>query len=232
MRVLFFIFVMFAGSAAAQTPFISQSFESATRDAQAQNFTQALEKYQAIILHAASESVSDEMLARTHFNIGVCYYKLKNPAAAVKELTNAITLSKGKYQRAFYVLGMAQIDLKNWNEAETALRKAADLKPGDGEAWFDLALVYLQEKDFAQAEDSFANAIKYKSTGAADAHNNLGVIFALKHDFLTAESEFAAALKESGGKSVEAKNNLRFCRTYQRNSSQDLLAKLEFRRRD
>jgi len=232
MRVLFFILIMLAGSAAAQTPFISQSFEAATRDAQAQNFAQALEKYQSIILHAASESVDDAMLARTHFNIGVCYYKLKDPAAAVKELTAAIDISKGKYQKAFYVLGMAQIDLKDWSRAETALRKAADLKAGDGEAWFDLALVFLREKNFDQAEKAFENAIKYKSTGAADAHNNLGVIFALKHDFLTAESEFVAALKESGGTSIEAKNNLQFCRTYQRNSNQELLARLEFRRRD
>jgi Flp pilus assembly protein TadD len=89
-------------------------------------------------------------------------------------------------------------------------------------------LVLLEEKDFESAEKAFRNAIKFKSIGAADAHNNLGVIFALRHEFDSAESEFKTAWVVSNRKSILARNNLEFCKQLGRNSNRDLLAKLEF----
>jgi len=232
MRILFFIFIVFQFSLAAQTKGISQSFEAATHTARAQQYEQAVKQYRTTILRAKNELANDNFLARIHFNIGVCYYQLKNPAKAVEEFNEAIKLSRRSFQKAFYALGMAHVDLKNWREAKTAFRKSVKLKPNDGEAWFDLALVFLEEKDFDAAEKAFQNAIKYKSTAAADAHNNIGVIFALRSDFPAAENEFNTALIQSNGKSVEAKNNLQFCRLYKQNFNQNLLAKLEFSRQE
>jgi len=127
---------------------------------------------------------------------------------------------------------MAQSELKNWREAEVAFREAVKLKENDGEAWFDLGLVLLEEKDFDTAEKAFRNAIKYKSIGSADAHNNLGVIYALKDDFPSAENEFKTALMVSNGKSIEARNNLEFCKLFKLNSNQNLLSSLEFSRKN
>lgn len=226
MRVLFFILVIFSFSIAGQTP-----FEKATEAANRGNYEQALEIYERVLLDAENERTNKSFLAKIHFNIGICRYHLKQTNEAVREFTKAITLSKGNYQKAFYALGMAQTDLKRWREAETAFLNSVKLKKDDSEAWFDLALIYLEEQNFEAAEIAFRNSIKYKSIASADAHNNLGVIFILNGDLISAEKEFETALRKSKGISVEAKNNLRFCLFYRQNGGQELTAKLEFSRR-
>ncbi|MGI8786946.1 MAG: tetratricopeptide repeat protein [Pyrinomonadaceae bacterium] len=231
MRILFFVLVVFAAAVFGQTPVVNQSFAEATRRARNLQYESAIEKYQLTLLQAENEQSSDAFLARIHFNIGACFYQLKNPARAAEEFTEAIKLSKRDYQKAFYALGMARKDLKNWRESEIAFRAALKIKKDDGEAWFDLAMVFLEEKDFDAAEKAFGKSIEYESVASADAHNNIGVIYALKTNFSSAEIEFENALTESKGKSVEARNNLRFCQLYKRNFNQNLLAELEFSRR-
>jgi len=229
MRILsLFLIVVFAVSVSAQTPLVNQIFDEGTQTARAGNYENAIENYRKTILLAKVETVTDDFLAKIHFNIGVCLYNLKQTAEAAEEFTEAIKLSRRSYQKAFYALGMAQSELKNWRKATDAFREAVNLKKKDGEAWFDLGLVLLEEKDFESAEKAFRNAIKFKSIGTADAHNNLGVIFALRHEFDSAESEFKTAWVVSNRKSILARNNLEFCKQLGRNSNRDLLAKLEF----
>jgi len=232
MRTFTFIFIAaltFAISVSAQTTLTNRAFENGTRAAQAKEYKKAIADYRRAVLFSETEERSDDFLAKIHFNIGVCLYNLKQTTEAAEEFTEAIKLSRRSYQKAFYALGMAQSELKNWRKAADAFREAVNLKKNDGEAWFDLGLVLLEEKDFESAEKAFRNAIKFKSIGAADAHNNLGVIFALRHEFDSAENEFKTALVVSNRKSILARNNLEFCRQLGRNSNRDLLAKLEFR---
>lgn len=231
MRSLFFILVIFTFSASAQTSFVKQIYDKATSAAQAKQFEMAIADYQKILLFAETENQSDDFLARVHYNIGICFYHRRQTIEAINEFNEAVKLSRGNYQKAFYALGMAETNLKNWNNAESAFRAAIKLKKTDGEAWFDLAFVYLAAKNFDAAEAAFANSIKYKSVAAADAHNNLGVIFALRHEFAFAEREFETAINQSNGKSVEARNNLEFCKFFKLNSNPNLLAKLEFSRK-
>lgn len=231
MRKLSFLFVIvfaLVANVAAQT--VKQSFEEGTRAANNAEYEKALESYRKAILYTESEKTGADFLARIHFNIGVCLFHLKQNAAAVGEFNRSIVLSKRGYQKAFYVLGMAQAKLKNWRKAENAFREAIALKKDDGEAWFDLGLVLLEKKDFRAAEKAFQNSIRYKTIAAADAHNNIGVIQAMKGDFRAAEKEFEAALLESKGESVIARNNLEFCKSYKQNFNGDLSAKLEFGR--
>ncbi len=229
MRILLITFlVMSAISASAQTPSVRQSFERGTRLAQSGQYETAITSYRQSLLFSKVEKPGDEFLAKLHYNIGVCLYQLKDKAAAVEEFTEAVKLSRRKYQKAFYALGMAQSELKNLNEAENALRAAIKIKKADGEAWFDLALVYLKAENYQAAKAAFENAVKYNSVATADAHNNIGVILALSEDFSAAEREFGNALKESSGSSVEARNNLLFCQLYRRNRRQSSLARLVF----
>ena len=234
MRTFLFVLVLAGTTAisasAQETPLTNRAFENAARAAQSEDYKTAAEDYRRAILFSTAEEPSDDFLAKIHFNLGVCFYNLQQTEEAVEEFTEAIKLSRRGYQKAFYALGMAQTDLKNWSKAETAFREAVKLEKNDGEAWFDLGLVLLERKNYESAETAFQKAIKYQSTGAADAHNNLGVIFALKSDFRAAENEFKTALNLSNGKSVEARNNLQFCKLYKRNFNQNLLAKLEFAR--
>jgi tetratricopeptide (TPR) repeat protein len=231
MRKFIFIFIValsFTISVSAQNTLTNRAFETGTRAAQAKNYEKAIADYRRAILFSETEKQSNDFLARIHFNVGVCLYNLKQPDKAVEEFTEAIKLSRRNYQKAFYALGMAHKDLRNWQKAEIAFRRAIELKTDDGEAWFDLAFVFLRQENFDQAEKAFQKSIKHKSVGTADAHNNLGVIFALRHEFDSAENEFQTALEVSNGKSILARNNLQFCKSYKRNSNQNLLARLEF----
>ncbi len=235
MRLSFFLFatavLSFAFSVSAQTSLTHRAFEIGTRAAQAKQFEAAIEEYQRAILFLLTEKTSDDALARIHFNIGVCLFKLQKTNEAVEAFTDAIKLSRRTYQKAFYAVGMAHVELENWRAAETAFREAVKLKKDDGEAWFDLGLVLLERENYGAAKSAFQKAIKYESVSAADAHNNLGVIYALKTNFPAAEVEFKTALVKSNGESIEARNNLEFCKLYKRDFNQNLLATLKFSRK-
>ncbi|CAA9392170.1 MAG: hypothetical protein AVDCRST_MAG74-1165 [uncultured Pyrinomonadaceae bacterium] len=235
MRLSFFVFAAVLTvtlSVAAQTPLSERHFENGTQAARAGQFESAIKKYRQAILFSGAENESDDFLARIHFNIGVCLFNLRHTTQAAAEFTEAIKLSRRNYQKAFYALGMAHGELKNWRAAEAAFREAVKLKKDDGEAWFDLGLALLEREDYDRAETAFQKAIKFESTGAADAHNNIGVISALKANFSAAEIEFKTALIKSNGKSIEAQSNLEFCKLRKRNFNQNLLARLKFNRKN
>ncbi|HEX8737951.1 MAG TPA: tetratricopeptide repeat protein [Pyrinomonadaceae bacterium] len=231
MRKLSFLFIIvFALVINISAQSVKQSFEEGTRLANTGEYEKALENYRKAILHTENEKTGDDFRARIHFNAGVCLFHLKQNAEAIAEFNQAIAFSRRSYQKAFYVLGMAQARLKNWRKAESAFREAVKLKKDDGEAWFDLGLVLLEEKDFPAARAAFQNSIRYQTVAASDAHNNIGVIYAMKGNFAAAEKEFETALLESKGASSVARNNLEFCKSYKQNFSGDLSAKLEFGR--
>ncbi|HEX8196185.1 MAG TPA: tetratricopeptide repeat protein [Pyrinomonadaceae bacterium] len=221
--LIFILLILSSASVPAQTA--KQSFKKATQAAKAGNYEQALALYQKALETADSNALTS-FLARIHYNLGVCFFHSNQPEKAVKEYERAIELSGG-YHRAFRALGLAQRDLKNWKAAKESLVKAVRISgERDGEAWFDLAMILIEEKDFISAAEAFKQAIKNKSVALAASHNNLGVILALNNDFPAAEKEFEIALQKSDGKFREAKNNLDFCR-YQR-TNRELQAKLEF----
>lgn len=232
MRVLFFIFAVFTFSATAQTPSLQKTFDDGIQTARAGDFQKAAETFRRVLLSAEIEKTPDDFAARIHFNLGVCLFRSNETKLAAAEFSEAVKLSRRTYAKAFYALGMAQTKLKNFDAAEAAFRDALKLEKSNGEAWFDLANVYLAKMDFDAAEKAFVNSIKYKSIASADAFNNLGVIFALRHDFQNAETQFENALLDSNGKSVEAKNNLLFCRQLKGKFDRDLLAQFEFSRKN
>ena len=229
MRVLFFVLVIFVLSLPAQTPNVKKAFDAGTQNARNGKFEKAIENYRQTLLLAGIERPNDDFLARVHFNLGVCFYRLKQAEKAAAEFNEAVKLSGRTYQKAFYAFGMTQKDLGNLKKAENAFRDALKIEKTDGEAWFDLALLYLQIQDFDAATAAFENAVRFKSVASADAYNNLGVIFALRHEFDLAEKQFEAALMLSNGKLSLALSNLQFCRFYrQKNQVKDLIARLEF----
>lgn len=229
MRVLFFIFLVFTFTAAAQTPALKKSFDDGIETARKGEFEKASEKFRRVLMIAETEKTNDNFLAKIHFNLGVCFYRLQETERSIGEFTEAIKLSRREYAQAFYALGMAHSDLKNFDSAEISFRDALNLNKTDGEIWFDLGFVYLQKKDFEKAEIAFQNAVKFKSVSSFEAHNNLGVISALRHEFDQAEKHFEAALKLSENRFETARKNLQFCRFYrQKNQTEDLMANLEF----
>jgi Flp pilus assembly protein TadD len=68
----------------------------------------------------------------------------------------------------FLNLGIAHANKKEWAQAETALKKATELKPDNPQAYTQLASVYNQQRKFDLAAEASANAAK-SSAGAAGA---------------------------------------------------------------
>ena len=213
MRILAFIFVLALSiGVSAQSYSVRRPYTDGTTFAKAGEFEKALTSYLAASEAANNERPDSNFLAKLHYNIGVCEYRLDRPEQAIKELEQAVTLTNGRYTRAFYALGMAESARENWPKARLAFLEAVKSNKADGEAWFDLAFAYLGEKDLANAEAAFRNAITYKSIDTPLGHNNVGVLLALKNDLSAAEKEFETALRLSAGKLPEAKSNLEYCR--------------------
>ena len=213
MRATSFIFVLiFAVGVSAQSASVTRPFHEGTKFANAGEFEKALSSYHAAFEAARSGTMDSGHLAKLHYNLGVCEYRLGQNEQAIADLDQAIKLKKGDYAIASYALGMAESARENWPKARLAFLEALSSNKTNGEAWFDLAFAYLGENDPINAEAAFRNSITYKSVDLPLSHNNIGVILAIRGDLAGAEKEFEAALAASGGKLIEAQNNLNYCR--------------------
>ena len=230
-RIFLSIFVILTASVlsvSAQSFTTRQTFEKGINLANEGKFETALGDFRKSLTLAEIDDAAADYRAKIHFNIGVCLYRLKQSEKATSEFEEAIKLARGDYEKAFYALGMAQAELKNWRQAENAFRGAIRLNKESGEAWFDLAFVYLAQDDYDSAKQAFQKSVEYKSVAAPVGHNNLGVILALGGDIDAAVKEFKAALKKSNGKFTVAERNLQFCKSLGQNFNRDLVAQLEF----
>ena len=225
---IFVILTVAVFSVSAQSFGTQQVFEKAVNSANEEKFETALADFRKSLTLAEIDDAGTDFRAKVRFNIGVCLYRLKQSEKAVGEFEEAVRLARGDYEKAFYALGMAQAELKNWRAAEEAFRGAIKLNKQNGEAWFDLAFIYLAQKDYDSAKAAFQKSVEYKSIAAPVGHNNLGVIFAINGDIDGAMKEFETALKKSNGKFTVAERNLQFCKSLGRNFSRDLVAQLEF----
>lgn len=214
MRTLSFIFVLiFAVSISAQSPAVKRPFDEGTRLAKGGEFEKALVSYRSALVASKNDAIDLKFLARLHYNLGVCEYRLGRADTAIGELETAIELRGGEYLEAFYALGMAETALENWPKARRAFLEALKMNNKNGEAWFDLAFAYLGEKDYLHAETAFRNAIRQRSIDTPLSHNNVGVILAMRGDIEAAKTEFKTAVRTSSGRLKMAQDNLRFCET-------------------
>jgi Flp pilus assembly protein TadD len=235
MRLISFVFIIyfaFVITVSAQSESVQEFFKQGMQAANTQDFQTAIESYKKSLSLSETEDSSKIFLAKIHYNIGVCYYQLNFLNEAVKEFTKAVSLSNKTYQKAFYGLGMAETGLKNFDNGKKAFIESIRLNEKDGEAWFDLAVVLTMEREYENAKNAFANAIKHKSISKSASYNNIGVIYALNNDFQSAENQFKLALYESDGKLIEAEKNLQLCRLRLQSQDINLLAELEFSRKE
>jgi Flp pilus assembly protein TadD len=224
---LLVLIISSAVSVHTQTLSFKNSFDNGIILARGGHFETALTEFRTS-LSLLEEKATRDGRGQIHFNMGVCLYHLKKYDGAINELNLAVGY-RPKYESAFYSLGMAEAELRNWNKAEAAFLQALNINNRYAEAWYDLGYIYLATNRFDDAQAAFQKAARYHSIDSAMAHNNIGVIFALRNDFSSAEKEFETSLKESGGKLIEAKDNLEYCRRLAQNHTSELTARLEFK---
>ncbi len=150
----------------------SGEFNLGIKSANLGSFQIALEHFQK----AFDQNLAHHKIAQIHYNIAVCYYRLNQPNKAVTEFEKAISLRKS-YDKAFYGLGMAHSDLRNWIEAETALSQSIKFSKGrNGEVWFDLGVVLIEQQDYVGAKSAFQNAIKFGSKASLESTQNVEIL--------------------------------------------------------
>lgn len=195
----------------------NNEFEKGLNLAQKGNFQNALPYFQ----NSFDKKLSAKKIAQIHYNIGVCLYRLNQPNSAITEFKQAISLNPN-YEKAFYAIGMAFSDLRNFEDAEMAFRAALKLSD-NGETWFDLGLSLFEQKKYEESFTAFQNAIKFGSAAASASHNNLGVIYALKGNLDLAEKEIKLS-KILGF--IEAENNLEIIQKAMISKDKTLIGKL------
>src|SRR5262245_58771515 len=100
----------------------------------------------------------------------------------------------------YFNLGMAYQNKQQYADAETAYKKAIELKPDNGDAYTGLATIYNAQKKFDLAADASAKAAQLSAGaggggGSAEANYNQGVIFFNAGKFADAQKSFLAATK-------------------------------------
>ena len=209
---LIFVFLILTAGAFGQESRQRIAFENAVAAAKNGDHINAITGFKNALVQATVAGESDEFLSKIHFNIGVCLYKLDHAEESIPEYREAIRLSGNKYERAYYSLGMAELAGSNWTNAEEAFLNAIRLNEKNGEAWFDLAFVYIAKKDYDSAATAFDKSIRFSTIDAAISHNNLGVLAALKGELNAAEKEFVLAIDSAKGSFPAALNNLEICK--------------------
>lgn len=228
MRLL--ILLVFLASAIginAQSTRALQLFEIGINASEKGDHATALQEFSNTLKTNEREGASDRFFAKVHYNLGVSNYQLLRFEQAVVEYKKAETYANGSYERASYALGLAHSELKNWKEAEKAFRRAIIQNSRNGEAWFDLAFVYVATGENDKAVRAFQKAVKFGAAEIAVSHNNLGVLMALNGDVKNAEIELRKAVEVSGGSLEAANSNLA---TFSKNG-QVTLESLAFARR-
>ena len=113
---------------------------------------------------------------------------------------NEVLLKVPNCVDCYYNIGVANAAKQNYTDAETAFKKAIELKPDSADAYTGLANIYNSQKKFDLAAEASANASKYSTSGGAggagaEASYNQGVIFFNAGKFAEARTQFEAATK-------------------------------------
>lgn len=97
--------------------------------------------------------------ARHDFENGRAALKAKNYKEGVALLEKAV-LGYSNFYEAQLLLGIAFMDLKEWEKAEKALSRAVEIKPQNGSAMIYLGEVYWRQKRNADAEQTLVEGLK------------------------------------------------------------------------
>ena len=97
--------------------------------------------------------------ARQDFDNGRTALKAKNYKEGIALLEKA-ALGYSNFFEAQLLLGIAFMDLKEWEKAERALQRAVEIKPQNGPAMIYLGEVYWRQKRNADAEQTLQEGLK------------------------------------------------------------------------
>ncbi|KAJ2439699.1 hypothetical protein GGF42_007871, partial [Coemansia sp. RSA 2424] len=86
--------------------------------------------------------ISGQRYARAMRSLGAYYYRKNDYPNVVECYQNALALNP-LFEKSWYVMGCAALQIKNWELAATAFQRVVNLENDNGEAWNNLATVYM-----------------------------------------------------------------------------------------
>ena len=104
---------------------------------------------------------SDESSAFAHLMLGVCHWQMKKPELAIDRFNRSLVLQPRNAQ-AWTYLGLVALERSAFGDAETALKKALEIKPDDPETRYNLAVVYTKpgHADPVEARKQYDEAVR------------------------------------------------------------------------
>lgn len=118
----------------------------------------------------------DPYYAGAYGNLGNAMLYKNNYESAVSYFQKALTISPYEFDETIhFLLGSALLDLKRYQEAETALNAAITIRPEYPEAWCNLGNVQRGLKKLREAESSLRKSISLRPD-YTEALANLGLV--------------------------------------------------------
>ena len=172
---------------------------------------QASEPAKAAVRNSAPASVSLTLGAApsaaaskesTTFGEGVALSTAGKHAEAIEKFNAGIVANPACFE-CYNNIGYSHTQMKEYDKAETAYKKAAELKPDNATAWNGLANIYNAQRKFDLAAEASKKATELSGGaaasgaggGSADAMYNQGVILWNGGKVADAKKQFEAAIQ-------------------------------------
>ena len=160
--------------------------------------------------------------AEIYNNLSYMYVHSERYQEAVEAGNQVITLlgqSNQAYQQglqnknqvlshAYKNLGNAYVGLKQHDNAAKALRRAAEIEPGNASAHFNLGLVLYNGRRYTDAIESYKTVIRLRPDLAV-AHFNLGLAYVAVNDRTSAAAEVATLQRLNPSMAAELQKMIR-----------------------
>ena len=158
--VLLAVLVLLPMFTNAQSTDALQSFATAVAESRDGDHAKALAGFERTLTILERDSSSDAFFAKVHYNAGVSLYHLDRTFESAAHLEKALGYAKGRYAKAYYVLGLIGLESNDLESAEKSLKSAASLDNRNGDAWYDLSRVYVALDQPVKAKRAYDKAVK------------------------------------------------------------------------
>lgn len=102
-------------------------------------------------------------------------FKKHDARASVDEFKRAIKLDPW-YGQAYMLLGLAQMQIQQWNDAQWAFEEATKVEPGNAKAYLGAGSALNEQKNYAQAQKELQHSLEIRPD-SAEAHYELARSF-------------------------------------------------------
>ena len=121
-------------------------------------------------------------------------FKFHDPAKSVDEFKKVIKIDPW-YGQGYMLLGLAQMQLQHWSDAQWAFEEATKVEPGNGKAFLGVGSALNEEHDYAAAQKALEHSLDLNPE-SPEAHYELARTLAAtgKWDLAAPHAQRAIAL--------------------------------------